>query len=145
MEAAIKALSDAFGKDVVLFSQSDLSGFQSHVKKWKRDNVPFSMVAWEDPSLVTFDKAGAPSEEPESEPSDDDEIENEINQKMRSASVVDQIVLKLSHERFFNTLKKCANKYDAASLMLRYSHEMEDEDQEMSTQLLARAQELLND
>jgi hypothetical protein len=61
---------------------------------------------------------------------------------------VEQAVLKLAHKRFYNNLQKAAefnDPYLMANMMIQYSEAIEDGDPELSYELLAKAQEILDE
>jgi hypothetical protein len=63
-------------------------------------------------------------------------------------ATVENAVLKLANKRFYNRLQKAAefnDPYLMAQMMLQYSEAIEDKDEELSIQLIAKAQELLDE
>lgn len=130
LEAAQAALKSYFNKDFVLLADRQLA--ISRIEGLEKSGKSVAVFMWQRSdfrSAINITKTKAPAAEAE------------------VTASVDNAVIKLANERFFNQLKKAAelnDPYLLARMMLQYSEVMEEKDPQLSMELLAKAQEILN-
>ena len=130
LEAAQAALKSYFNKDFVLLADRQLA--ISRIEGLEKSGKSVAVFMWQRSdfrSAINITKTKAPAAEAE------------------ITASVDNAVIKLANERFFNQLKKAAelnDPYLLARMMLQYSEVMEEKDPQLSMELLAKAQEILN-
>lgn len=128
LEAAQAALKSFFNKDFVLLADRQLA--ISRIDGLEKSGKKVAVFMWQRSdfrSAINITKEKAP--------------EAEITASVENA------VIKLANTRFFNQLKKAAefnDPYLLARMMLQYSEAMEDKDPQLSINLLAKAQEILD-
>jgi len=126
--SASAAFQSYFGKETILTADGGIAN--SALEKADRKNKSVAAYVWsrEDlRSVMNFSK---------------------VETQTSITATVDNAVLKLANRRFYNRLQKAAelnDPYLMAQMMLQYSEVIEDKDEELSCQLLAKAQELLDE
>lgn len=136
LQAAEAALSSLFKKEFLLFIDKDRANAVTSSIMDREESVAASM--WDENALknsIKFSEAIPENTKPSVKPA------------IQPTASVEQAVIKLAHNRFYKQLKE-ATKYNdpflLARMMLKYSEAMEDKDPEVSINLLAKAQEILD-